>query len=289
MLQVALKDPIVWHNAVDLKEYKAKDSKMWMGYGQPLVRYAIVQEPEKTYIIWTCHHSMINGWTQRLLVDDLSSYLTNLVTFNAKPNRPLFKDLIEYQRSYKTEADAFLERYYADFPHTETLYTVPDKYTGTPNNNTNRKISIHRPTKKDMTISTMAHAAFALALGQMTGSQETKLHTVRGSRALSVPGAESIMGPMASIALLHVQLPPKEPVSTVLRSIQDTSTHMLKYDIFNTEHVLKQPGLLNHALFNWLPLGSDLSSRPVEYPVGDDKASLKVIQELFPNPHHSYG
>ena len=289
MLQVALKDPIVWHNAVDLEGYKAKDSTMWMGYGQPLVRHAVVQELEKTYIIWTCHHSLMDGWTRRLLLDDLKSYLVDPVAFTAKPDRPPFKDLLGYQRSYKTEADAFFERYYAELPHTKTLYNVPENYTANPNNSTARKVSIDRPTRNAFTVSVMAHAAFALALGQTIGTGEVTLNTIRGSRAISMPGAESIMGPLVSSALLHVQLPPKEPVSTVLRSIQDTTTRMLKYDFFSREHRMRQPGHLNHIAFNWFPIGTDLFSRTMEFTVGDDKALLKVSQELYPNPHYSFG
>ena len=283
ILQVALKDSIVWQNAADLKEYKAKDSTVWMGYGQPLVRYAVVKEPEKTYVVWTAHHSVMDGWTRRLLFDDLESYLANPVAFTAKPDRPPFKNIVDYQRSSNTEANAFLERYYAEIPHTKTLYTVPDGYTAISKNTSARKISIHRPTKTNMTVSTMAHVAFALALGQMTGSYETTLSITRGSRALPMSGAESIMGHMAVLVLLHVQLPPKQPISTVLRNMQDTSTRMLKYELFNSKHAMRQPGYSNHIAFNWFPLGSDLSSRVAHFHAGNDSASLRVIQEEYPN------
>ena len=131
----------------------------------------------------------------------------------------------------------------------------------------------------------MAHAAFALTLGQMTGSHEIMLYSARGSRAISMPGAESIMGPMASTVMQHVSLPPEEPISTVLRSIQSTSTRMLNYEPFHTEHISKQPGKINHILFDWLLPGSDLSSRVAEYPIDNGKACLQVIEELYPNLH----
>ena len=59
VLQVALKEPTFWHDATDLTDYMAKDSELWMGFGQPLVRNAVVQESEKTYIVWTAHHSVM--------------------------------------------------------------------------------------------------------------------------------------------------------------------------------------------------------------------------------------
>ena len=284
MVQVVLKDPVVWHNASDLEEYKTKDSGVRMGFGQPLTRYAVVKEPDKTYLVWTCHHSLMDAWTRRLLFDDLESYLADPVAFTAKPDRPPFKNLVDYWRSFNTEANALLQKYYAELPRTRTLYTVSDGYTALCNERVTRNIVIEKPAKNPITFSTMAHAAFALTLGQITGSHEITLYGVRSSRAISKPGAESIMGPMASTVLQHVSLPPEEPISTVLRRIQNNSTHMLKYEPFHTKHALRQPGRMNHILFDWLLPGSDLSSRVAEYPVGNGKACLRVIDELFPNP-----
>lgn len=291
VLQVALKDPIMWYNAVDLGEYVAKDSTVRMGFGQPLVRYAVVPESEKTYVVWTCHHSVMDGWTRRLLFDDLESCLANPVTFTAKPDRPSFKTFVDYRNSLNAkEAKAFWERHFAELPNTKTLYTIPDDYMPCSNKTIAREVSIERPTRSAITLSNMAQAAFALTLGQMTGSHKTTLRSVRGSRAISMPRAESIMGPMVSSAvLLHVQLPPEEPVSMVLRSLQDTSTRMLKYEIFYAEHASGRHDSKNHISFNWFPFGSDLSSRVAEFAVGNDKAALRVTQELYPNPHSWLG
>ena len=108
-LQVALKDPIVWQHATDLNEYLATDAALRMGYGQPLVRQAVIQDSEKTYVVWTCLPCVMDGWTRRLLLEDLESYLANPVAFTAKPYRPQFKDLVNYRRSLDSgKADVML-------------------------------------------------------------------------------------------------------------------------------------------------------------------------------------
>lgn len=106
---------------------------------------------------------------------------------------------------------------------------------------------------------------------------------------MSMPRAESIMGLMVSSVVLQVPLPPEEPVSMLLRSLQDTSTLMLKHEIFHSELASKKLDLRNHIRFNWFPLDSDFSSRVAEFTVGNDKASLSVMQELYPNPHSEVG
>lgn len=290
MFQVVLKDPIVWHDATDLTTYTARDSESRMGYGQRLIRYAVVQEPEKTYIVWTAHHSVMDQWTRRLLLDDLESYLADPVAFATKPNRPSFRKFVDYRRSLDAEeANAFLERHFAQLPNIKKLYTLPDSYTPFLSRTIFREFPINRPTKSAITVSNIAHVAFALSLGQITGSHETTVYSVRGSRAISLPGAESIMGPMLSSVPLHIQLPPKEPVSTVLRNLKDLSTRMLKYELFSGGLVWRRGAGRNHILFNWFPLGSDLSSRVVRFTAGEDKASLRILREQFTDTRGAIG
>lgn len=288
VLQVGIRDPIVWHNATDLKEYLATDVTMRMGYGQPLVRHAVVQESEKMYIVWTGHHSVMDGWTRHLLLEDMESYLADPVAFLAKPHRPQFKDFVNYRRSLNTEeAIAFFKKYFAELANTKPLYTIPDNYTLSANRNISREILIDRPTKSAITFSNMAQAAFALAVGQVTKSHEVNLFTIRGSRGISMPGVESVMGPMVSDMLFNIQLPPEKPVSTVLRNIQDTATRLLKYELFSWGPYLAWGR--NRVYFNWHPIGNDLFSKVARFPVGEDQATLRVVQEMYPNPQSALG
>ena len=290
LLQVALEDPIVWHDATDLAEYMAQDSRSPMGYGQPLVRYAVVQEPEKTFVVWTGHHCVMDAWTRRLLLDDLESYLADPVAFAEKPDRPPFKAFVDYRRSLDPkEANAFWERYFGQLPHPNILCTLPDNYRPHLNHSIVREVPVDRPTKSTITVSSMAHVAFALTLGQMTGSHDTTMFGVRGSRLISMPGAGSIMGPMVSVGLLRIQLPPKEPVSTVLRSFQDHSARMLNYELFGRAHIYRRGVPRDQFAFNWYPRGSDLLLRRPSFTIDNDKATLRVVREEWTTIPVSFG
>ena len=288
VLQVALKDPIVWQHATDLKRYLAKDSKLRMGYGQPLVRHAVIQESAKTYIVWTCLHCVMDGWTRRLLWQDLESYLANPVAFTAKPHRPSFKDFVSYRRSLDSEeADKFFKHYLADLPNMKSLYTIPKGHTALTNRSITTELFVDRPTRGIVTFSTMGLAALALAVGQVTESYEITLETLRGARTEPMPGIESVMGPLLSGMLLKVQLPPEKPVSAFLRQLQDTATQMMKYEPFSLKHY---PAFgTNQITFNWHPLGSDLLSKTARFSVGEDEASFCAVQRLYPNPQASLG
>ena len=223
-----------------------------------------------------------------MLLDDLESYLADQVAFATKPDRPPFRRFIEYKSSSNAEeANAFWERYFTQFPNTKKLYTVPDSYTPCANRIIFREAPFNRPARSVITLSNIAHVAFALSLCQIIGSHETILYSARASRAISMPGADSIMGPMLSLIPLHIQLPSKEPVLTVLQSLQDLSTRMLKYELFSEDYFRRRGAAPDEIRFNWLPLGSDLSSRVVRFTTDDDKASLRIVQEQTPNPPNS--
>ena len=288
VLQVALKDPIVWQHTTNLKKYLAKDSKLRMGYGQPLVRHAVVQESGKTYIVWTCLQCVMDGWTRRLLWRDLESYLANPVAFAAKPYRPSFKDFVNYRRSLDSEeADKFFKHYLATLPNMKNLYTIPKGHTALTNRSITTELFVNRPTRGPVTFPTIGLAALALVVGQVTESYEITLEILRGARTESMPGIESVMGPLLSGMLLRIQLPPEKSISAFLRQLQDTATQMLKYEPFSLKHY---PAFgTNEITFNWHPLGNDLLSKTARFSIGEDQASFRAVQRLYPNPQASLG
>lgn len=49
-----------------------------VGSGDPLFRYAIVNEDERRFVVWTCHHCGFDGWSRRLIMDKLQEGLLDL-------------------------------------------------------------------------------------------------------------------------------------------------------------------------------------------------------------------
>ncbi len=54
LYQVVLKEGIMWQEeCTSLESYKARESNKRMSYGNPLCRYAVVRNADKTYFVWT--------------------------------------------------------------------------------------------------------------------------------------------------------------------------------------------------------------------------------------------
>ena len=99
ILQVVVNDKIEWGSGHNLANYKASDMSKRVGSGDSLFRYAIVSEGDKSFFVWTCHHSGFDGWTRRLVMDKLEEGFSDLAKLKSEPQRPSFKSFVEWKHS----------------------------------------------------------------------------------------------------------------------------------------------------------------------------------------------
>lgn len=61
ILQVVVNDTIQRESGYNLAKYKASDMSKRVGSGDPLFRYAIVSEGDRSFLVWTCHQGGFDG------------------------------------------------------------------------------------------------------------------------------------------------------------------------------------------------------------------------------------
>ncbi|KAI9900502.1 hypothetical protein N3K66_004764 [Trichothecium roseum] len=68
-LQILSKEAPAWLHHDSLDRYVAEDQARVMAVGQPLMRFALVQEAVggARYFVWTAHHSVYDGWSAQLI------------------------------------------------------------------------------------------------------------------------------------------------------------------------------------------------------------------------------
>ena len=91
--QVVLKDTAEWYEGTSLSEYRnyvySKDG--WVKYGDPLFRYAFIEEGRDLYFAYTSQHAGYDGWTNHLIFDALEEGLRDLEVLRQKPVRAQYK------------------------------------------------------------------------------------------------------------------------------------------------------------------------------------------------------
>ncbi|KAL8687513.1 MAG: hypothetical protein Q9218_006339 [Villophora microphyllina] len=282
---VVTKCPVEWVNSDDLAKYKAEDREVKVMSGRPAVRYALIQEPERTYIIWTALHSAMDAWTRKLLCDDLEAYMNDPEGFLSKPNRALYRKYIDYMRNKDwTPTRGWWNNYTADIGPQKPL--VPNT-TLHPNPIVNRKIGDSMPIPPIrhalIRLSTMAQAAFALVIASFTNTEDILFMGIRGSRTL-FPGVEAIMGSVFSGVQLRTRVQPTEPLQQFLHRVQDEAVDMMPHEPLGTEAVFGVHGkteVYDHVMLNWNPRGTDPRTRVMRVGKG---GTLKIVDEVY-SPH----
>ena len=280
------KTSVEWKHATSLDKYQADDWASKVLPGQPAVRYGLVKEAEGTFIVWTALHTAMDAWTRKLLCDDLEVFLRNTEDFVAKPGRPTYKSYLDHVsrmdagagRAFWTDYLTGLEK---QKPLTQAATEIKEPVV-------NKRIveyyPIIRSQKSSIRLSTVAHVAFGLVLGCITGSEDIAYATVRGSRTL-FPGAEAIMGTLAKAISLRIRFKPDDTIKDLLQKVQDESTSMMRHEPFHSS----PEAMSAKFFFNWYPRGIDLHTRNV---LGKDKdgheGTLKIIDQRF-SPHPMAG
>lgn len=191
---VVARDPIEWTESDNLEKYKAENGGLKVTSGQPLVAYALIKETNKTYIVWTALHAVMDAWTRKLQCDDLDAYLNDPEGFLSKPKRPSYKRMLEFKENKDWgPSQTWWDNYHADIGPPKPLF--PDLVLNL-DMAINRKVEESMPTPSfrqgTIRLSTIGHTAQALVIASFTKTEDILFYGARGSRTLSpVPNPSS--------------------------------------------------------------------------------------------------
>ncbi|KAL9009412.1 MAG: hypothetical protein Q9173_005555 [Seirophora scorigena] len=288
---VIARNPVAWQQATDHEAYTTSDRAKKVTQGQPAVRYALVREPQNTYIVWTAMHSAMDGLTRKLLCDELADFLRDPTKFRTRPAAPPSSSSVNTCTSSTPPPEP------PSGPPTAPASNPPapsrrrllqDHPRPRPRPGIVREFSFQRPSSTAIRLSSMGQTAFALTLSFLTDkSKELFFYTLRASRTM-LPGPEAIMGCLFHSIPTRTTLRPEESVTALLARVQDESTAVMRHEPFEMMVSWGLPGGIRAAdvfTFNWVPRATDLFPRDdMRAPRGGGGGgggALKVVRERF--------
>ena len=104
---------------------KLLNSKRRIGYGTPLVHFAIISQEDEKFLVWTCLRVVVDDWTKKLIFQDLGQCFANFDNFKSKATiSPPFKSFIEHIDSIDhSAAMAFWEHRLKGLTDIDILYS----------------------------------------------------------------------------------------------------------------------------------------------------------------------
>lgn len=276
VLQVVVNDSIQWGSGYSLATYTATNKGIRVRSGDPLFRYAVVDEGDRRFFIWTCHHGGFDGWTRRLIMEKLQAGFNDIAKLKNERQGPTYRSFVDWKHSRSEQrvgAMTFWKQYLAaGYQNPEGVHCPSSGYVPLSSSHISRKLEMKMTSAKSfITASTFGHAAWALAIGSVWGLEDVLFATMKMGRQMPRDNplyrVESIMGPLLTVVPVRLALHKDMRLSDFLQQVQDGLISTIQYEhegwsaiveYLGAEAIL--PGILNFHTF-----GSDIFSRSLQY------------------------
>ena len=276
--QVVVKGAAQWYEGKSLSEYKnqvySKDG--WVKYGDPLFRYAFIEEGRNLYFAYTSQHAGYDGWTNHMIFDAFEEGLRDLEVLRQKSVRAQYKQYTEWfeRRAAKKDDVAKSMNYWRSY--LEGFQGFANRYSvapGTHMANPTGRLTKIMPFKKQasaFSLATMAHVAWAISLGNIYQHDDILFWAVtsgrRPPRGEPLPGIESVMGPVPSGIHLRTRFRADQTIEDLVQGTQDHMIATIPHQrgVGHAREVLG-PLYLYQTNFNWHSIGNDIPARVIDF------------------------
>lgn len=268
IVQAVIGGDLVWHAGNDLQEYLDTDLARGFTFGDPLVRFAIIQDPSispcKTSFVFTAHHASYDGWS----LPRIFGRVRDLYYGRSPSLVPAFSnfiqyvsslDLLETERYWRTKLDG-IER--------PTWPSLPSpSYRPIDDMSSSLTMPFHGNGAIGITPSILIRAAWSILLSKYAGSNDVVFGASLAGRNAPVPGIMDIPGPTITTVPLRVCLGEDEPVHSLMKRLQNEATTMIPHEHIGLQHIQQVSAYAHSAC--------EFQSLLAVQPVGDDRlASL---------------
>ncbi|KAJ5050965.1 uncharacterized protein L3040_002832 [Drepanopeziza brunnea f. sp. 'multigermtubi'] len=232
-IQFIVRERICWRSGSDLKTYLVQDKTTPMDHGGPLVRYAIIVDSEdERHFVLTAHHSLYDGWSLMLIMEDFN-HLYNKNGRHLKKEAaapPPYASFIKHLMTSDVEASKsfwqsrFSGRSLSSFPEPRTVTQAPVE------TQISQFAEIKRPAGSDITLSTVIRAAWGLVTARYADTEDVFFGAISTGRNASLSYIERMTGPTITTVPICISIDGAEAVVQYLQRVQDQATDMIPFE-----------------------------------------------------------
>ncbi|HVX11332.1 MAG TPA: alpha/beta fold hydrolase [Pirellulales bacterium] len=209
----------------------------------PLVRLDLFRLADDQFRFYCrAHHLLFDGWSLAILVAEVLETYARLVTGRPLTERrqPGFREYVGWlEKQNQASAETFWQTLLAGF---RSPTPIGGRRDGGAREATNRfgshfaklpadEVPAIRDRLRDrqLTLSTLVHAAWAVLLARHSGDRDVVFGTTVSGRPAELPGVETIIGPFINNVPLRVKLPERQSVGAWLKQVQSSLGELTTY------------------------------------------------------------
>jgi amino acid adenylation domain-containing protein len=243
-LQVVLNTGLEWYETEeDLDSYLRQDLKNPVAYGGALLRFALVNNANACYFVWSAHHAAYDGWSVSITLSQVRHVLTDMgMDFKPVPFKNFIRHLTQIDA---TAQSAFWE---SQFPENKTpplsFPSVPIGYQAQTHETLKQSLStrVKCADGLNITSSTILRAAWASVISKYSGHKDVVFGATLSGRTANVAGISTINGPTITTVPVRIELdlPGEMTVHQYLTAVQDQATDMMPFEQMGLQNIRRQ-------------------------------------------------
>ncbi|KAL8826241.1 MAG: hypothetical protein Q9191_003926, partial [Dirinaria sp. TL-2023a] len=242
-LQVVINEEILWQRPESLNTYLEKDKATPIGYGSPLVRFAM--DPEQHHFIWTAHHALYDGFSANVIFNQVEQIYNGNCIQKPVPYTRFIKHITDVDAS---ASSSFWKSQLGGGAPTSFPQPPSTTYQPHPDMELKRSIKVNRENTSGIMLSTILRAAWALVTAQYMDSDDVVFGTTLSGRNASVRGIEDIVAPTITTVPVRVQLDRTQQLSEYLAEIQHRAAEMIPYEHTGIQYIYRLGSEVQAAL-----------------------------------------
>ncbi|KAA8900647.1 hypothetical protein FN846DRAFT_988776, partial [Sphaerosporella brunnea] len=225
-----------------IRKYLENDKQEPFEYGRPLMRCALISSGGKdlVYFVLTLHHSLYDGFSFGLILDDFYSAYANISA--PLPARTPFKNYVKYTQAVDQEASqTFWKSYLAGASLSDFLSLPASSH------------SLRATAWKDLTVDipivqstvtfpTIIRAAWAVTISRHVLLPSFDAHDVIFGATLSgrtapVDGLDTVAGPTILTLPVRVTVSYDQPISEFLEAVHSQAAAMMPFEHYGLQKI----------------------------------------------------
>ncbi|KAI9150478.1 Nonribosomal peptide synthase atnA [Paramyrothecium foliicola] len=230
--QVVLQpQPISWNTATTLTSAMGHTSSVPGRNGGALAQYTLVQQADANYFVWTVHHALYDAWSMPTMMKLVEEFYQQEGVSSVVPSVP-FANFAKYLADVNVQASN--EFWKARFDGASPSHFPPVLTAATDTSASSVTLKHAIPYSKDslgmdITIPTIIRAAWALAVGSQTGSDDVVFGETLSGRDIAVNGIGDILGPTLTTVPVRVQIDRDITVTQFLKTLHEQAAEVIPY------------------------------------------------------------
>ncbi|ORX92132.1 hypothetical protein K493DRAFT_377413 [Basidiobolus meristosporus CBS 931.73] len=267
----------------ELSKVLKQDQERGIEMGKLLARFTVLRDDQcRTFFIWTIHHTLYDGWSMGLLIEDLVTAYRGAQL----AKRPAYSRFIEYVIDQDRQEAI---EYWAQLLDqvTATHIAKPTVHSYKPQARTLIRERICADFSiltgaHSLTLATIVNLAWALVLKCHTGNSDVVFGVVNSGRSVPVAGIDQICGPCITTLPVRVNLSDNSTMLEVMTGMHRRQVEQHRFQNIGLQDIQKLcVGELGSSLFDSLLAVQNLDIDQLGH--GLHSIGMEVVKATMPS------